>query len=81
MSDVLERRIAGLTVLIDRAVCIGSNNCVRLAPEVFELDPQRIVTFRPEIGPIDRERLVEACRVCPVDALTAVGESGENLAP
>lgn len=74
MAETQERRISGLTILIERDLCIGSGNCIKLAPEVFELDATGVVTFRTlsNDGPdIDRERLVEACRVCPVDALVA----------
>lgn len=76
MADTQERRISGLTVVIDRDLCIGSGNCVKLAPEIFELDATGIVTFRgnaPDAPGIDRDRLLESCRVCPVDALAAHG--------
>ena len=69
MADTQERRISGLTIVIERDLCIGSGNCVKLAPEVFELDATGIVTFRDGGPEIERDRLVEACRVCPVDAL------------
>ena len=69
MAETQERRISGLTILIERDLCIGSGNCIKLAPEVFELDATGVVTFREGAPDIDRERLVEACRVCPVDAL------------
>lgn len=81
MANTQERRISGLTILIDRDVCIGSVNCIRLAPEVFELDETGLVTFRDGAPDVDRERLVEACRVCPVEALTAMDEDGQRLAP
>ena len=74
MADTQERRISGLTIVIERDLCIGSGNCTKLAPEVFELDATGIVTFRTrsdDAPDIDRERLAEACRVCPVDALIA----------
>jgi ferredoxin len=69
MADVEQRRIGGLTVEIDRLTCIGSRNCVKLAPEVFQLDADGIVTFTEDPPDIGRERLVEACLVCPVTAL------------
>ena len=71
MTEIQERRISGLTIVIERDLCIGSGNCVKLAPEVFELDATGIVTFRGDTPDIERDRLVESCRVCPVDALTA----------
>jgi ferredoxin len=71
MAETQERRISGLTIVIDRDLCIGSGNCAKVAPEVFELDATGIITFRPDAPDIERERLVESCRVCPVDALVA----------
>jgi ferredoxin len=76
MAETQERRISGLTLVIDRDLCIGSGNCVKLAPEVFELDATGIVTFRANIPDIERDRLVESCRVCPVDALAATDTGG-----
>ena len=45
MADSLERRIGSLTITIDRLTCIGSRNCVKIAPEVFQLDADGVVTF------------------------------------
>lgn len=79
-KDFEERRLSGLTIRIDRRTCIGSGSCVTIAPDVLELDSQMTVTFRDDAGEIDRERLVEACSVCPVDALAALDDGGVNLA-
>lgn len=80
-SDHLEEELGGLVVRIERELCIGSGNCVNLAPEVFELDDRQIVTFVETPEDIDRDRLLEACQVCPVDALIAADEDGEQLVP
>lgn len=73
MSDerVEERTIAGRRVRILRDSCIGTGACVKEAPEVFELDDRQVVTFTANAGqaPIEPERLVDACRSCPVYAL------------
>ena len=79
MSDVEERRFGDLTVRIDRRTCIASANCVKIAPEIFHIGEDRIVTFHETAPAIDRERLIEACRVCPVDALTALDAAGKVL--
>ena len=81
MRDIEERTVSGLNVRIERSVCIGSKNCIHLAPEVFELGIDQIVTFRQDAEDIDRGRLLEACRVCPVDALVVHGETGEQIVP
>jgi ferredoxin len=75
-EDLLERRLSGLTVRIDRTTCIGSGSCTKVAPEVFELDAGLVVTFTAAPPDIDRARLVEACSVCPVDALAAIEDDG-----
>jgi ferredoxin len=78
-QDFEERRLSGLTIRIDRRTCIGSGSCVTVAPEVLELDSQMIVAFRSDAAEVPRERLIEACEVCPVDALAATGEDGESV--
>lgn len=80
-GDFIDRKVAGLNVRIDRPTCIGSGNCVKVAPEVFELDDSSIVTFRQDATDIDRDRLVEACDVCPVDALIVHDEKGRRIVP
>ena len=81
MDDHLERTFGSITVHIDRTLCIGSGNCVNLAPEVFEIDEHDLVTFCGDAPAIDEDRLVEACHLCPVDALVAVNDEGEQVAP
>jgi ferredoxin len=76
-----ERRIAGLTVRIDRHTCIASENCIELAPDVFGMGEDNIVEFRDASSGIERDRLIEACAICPVDALSVLDEDGERLVP
>lgn len=76
----MERTISGVNVEIDRSLCIGSGNCVNVAPEIFEIDDENLVRFTEETPDIDRDRLVEACSLCPVDALK-VEEDGEQIVP
>jgi ferredoxin len=77
----MEKSISGLKIIIDQDMCIGTANCIKLAGEVFELDNQKIVTFKSDIKEIDRRMLVEACSVCPVNALTAIDENGKQIVP
>ncbi len=72
--SILERRVSGLLVRIDRDACIGTGACVKLAPEVFVLDDRQVVTFVDEPEDIDPERVIEACQSCPVFALEAIEE-------
>ncbi len=79
-ADFDERTVHGLKIRIDRTLCVGFGDCLTAAPEAFVLDGDGIVVFvRPEDA--GRERLLEACDVCPVDALTVWDEAGRQLVP
>lgn len=81
MNDKPERKISGVTVIIDRNTCIGTANCTKVAPEVLILDDEKIVTFQEKYPEIERERIIEACSVCPVDALHVIDETGKEIVP
>ncbi len=80
-DDYRTREISGHTVGIDRTLCIGSGNCVNLAPEIFAIDQENIVEFQDETPDIDVGRLEEATSICPVDALILEDENGEQIVP
>ena len=81
MPETEQRRISGLQITIERGTCIGSDNCTQVAPEVFVLAYDAIVTFVDDVEDIDRDRLIEACAVCPVDALIVEDEDGRQIVP
>ncbi len=81
MEEFEEKNISDLKIKIDRTTCIATGNCIKAAPEVFELDDERICSFRKDLIEIENERLIEACSVCPVDALTAINKKGEKIVP
>lgn len=81
MPDAVDRRFADLTVRIDRTLCIGSGNCMKAGPDLFEFDEERICAFRPAAPGHDRDHVLESCRVCPVGALLAFAEDGTQLVP
>jgi ferredoxin len=80
MIRVQEKVIAGLTVRIDRTLCVGFGDCIDLAPDAFVLDDEGIAVFTTS-DEVVRERLIEACGACPVDALTVLAEDGRQLVP
>ena len=80
MSAVEERVVHGLRIAIDRDQCVGFGDCVKEAPEGFRLDDETIVVFTdPET--VERERLLRACDICPVDAITVWDETGRQVVP
>lgn len=75
-----ERTVHGLEVRIDRDLCVGFADCIGEAPEAFKLDGLGTVVFvDPEN--VDRERLIRASDLCPVDAITVWDEDGRQLVP
>ena len=80
MSDFDERIIGGLRVRIDRTLCVGFGDCVTEAPDAFLLDDTGTAVFvKPE--EVERTRLLQACDVCPVDAITVWDETGGQIVP
>lgn len=79
VSNALKKTFSGLQLCIDRDTCIGTGSCTHVAPEVFELDDQQKIRFINEPSHIEPKRLVEACEVCPVDALDIFDEKGNSL--
>ncbi|MGH7349169.1 MAG: ferredoxin [Candidatus Rokuibacteriota bacterium] len=80
MGNVEERAVHGLLVRIDRDICVGFADCIGEAPEAFKLDEGGTVTF---VAPdtVERERLIRASDLCPVDAITVWDEAGKQLVP
>ena len=81
MDDFQERKIGDLTIKIDRGTCIATKNCIKVAPEVFKLDDENISSFIELPGDIEKERLIDACSVCPVNALYVFDNEGKQLVP
>ncbi len=81
MEHFEERSIGGLLVRIDRSLCVAFETCVDLAPETFRMGVEGVVVFCDGNATIERERLLESCRSCPVSALTLFDESGAQLVP
>jgi len=81
MNDIIERKISDLTVKIERPNCIGSKNCINVAPDLFELDSEQICSFKENTDGIPKETIVESCSVCPVNALYVNDNEGNQLVP
>jgi ferredoxin len=81
MPNIDERTIGGLRVQIDRDLCVGFGDCVTASPETFELDDDGIAIFREVDEVASRERVIEACDACPVDAITVIDADGVRIVP
>ena len=80
MTQPVERRIGDLRVVIDRDLCVGFGDCVDVAPAAFTLDGENVAVFTSEADSTHRDVLLQACRACPVDALSAF-EDDRQVAP
>jgi ferredoxin len=82
MSEVRERQLGDVTLRIHRDRCIGTGACSKVVPETLAFDDQQIIDFLDEPpATVERERLYEACEVCPVEALELVDADGRVVAP
>ena len=79
--DTEERHIGGLRVTIDRLICVGFETCCEVAPDLFRLDDEGIATFSDGAEETPRQDVLNACRACPVDALTVTDAAGATLVP
>ena len=50
MSEVQDHSTGGLTIRIDRLICVGFGDCIEASPEAFELDDEGIAVFRDRCG-------------------------------
>lgn len=81
MKDFPEKIIKGLTIKIDRTTCIATTNCKKVAPEIFELDEENIISFINGGDDVESDRIIEACSVCPVNALYVIDKDGNQIIP
>lgn len=80
MDVPAERKVGDLVIRIERDLCVGFADCITAADSAFVLGEDGIVVFlRPES--VARDVLLEACDVCPVDALTVWDSSGAQIVP
>jgi ferredoxin len=65
-----------IEIRVDRALCIGSGDCVDTAPNVFQLDEEdKAVVVDADGASVDE--VVEAAGNCPVGAVFVLGEDGD----
>ena len=65
-----------VTVNVDPELCIGTGDCVRLAPSAFRIDETRGVSMPlPAAEGTDRDLLEEAVFSCPTRAITVTRDA------
>jgi len=67
----------GLKVVVDFDLCEANARCMEVCPEVFKVDDDDflhiLIEDGPKLAPL-RDKLKEAERVCPRQAITIVEE-------
>jgi ferredoxin len=70
-----------LCIIVDRRRCIGSGNCVDVAPGVFQLDEVDTSVIANPAGAMP-EVILAAANACPVDAIKIIDpHAGQQLYP
>ena len=69
-----------LKVKVDRLLCIGTADCVAIAPNTFELDEEAKAKVKKQEGDSD-EKILEAAKTCPVLAIIVEDENGKQVFP
>lgn len=60
-------------VSVDREMCIGSGNCVHLAPGAIALDDEGVAIIE-DPNAVGEQQLVQAERSCPTSAIIVENE-------
>jgi len=74
-------KVRGLTVKIDRDLCIGSGTCTAIASKTFGLDEHGKAVILDTAGEDTDEQAIEAAKSCPVLAIIIENEKGERIFP
>jgi ferredoxin len=69
-----------IKITVDPDLCIGSGDCVRVAPKAFQIDDAAGVSVPlAGAGNIDVEVLLRAARTCPTQSIRLVAADGHVL--
>lgn len=68
------------TAKVDRDLCIGTGDCVRLASKTFQLDSENKSTVIAQ-GADSDATLLEAAKTCPVAAIILTDPAGNQVYP
>ena len=67
-------------VKVDRLLCIGTDDCTKIAPNTFELDNEAKAVVKKQNGDSD-EKILEAAKICPVLAIIVEDDKGNQIFP
>ncbi|MEN8375174.1 MAG: (4Fe-4S)-binding protein [Gemmatimonadota bacterium] len=79
MRDIEEQQVGDLRIRIDRALCVGFEDCVEDRPALFRLDDDGICTFVDDPDVAATDTTIATCEACPVDALEVFDAAGRKI--
>ncbi|OBH48600.1 ferredoxin [Mycobacterium mantenii] len=58
-------------IAVDYDLCEGHGQCLLAAPDVFDIPDgaEQVVVLEPDLPEADRERLIRAAAMCPMQAI------------
>jgi ferredoxin len=62
-----------MKVRVEEEFCVGDETCVKICPEVFEMQGDLAVVKMEEVPPKLEEKCKEAAESCPVEAIIIEG--------
>ncbi len=73
-------RVATLRIAVDRRACVGSGDCMKIAPGVFAMDDEGMAVV-VDASAADRETLLLAAERCPSQAIKLWELDGTRVYP
>ena len=73
--------VKGMTVKVDRDLCIGAATCIAVAAKAFDLDTEAKAVILDSVDEETREGIIEAAKACPTAAIIIVDEKGNKIFP
>lgn len=71
----------GMSVKVDRDLCIGAATCIAVAAKAFDLDTEAKAVVLDSVDEETREAIIEAAKACPTAAIIIVDEKGNKIFP
>ncbi|MEX1052540.1 MAG: ferredoxin [Patescibacteria group bacterium] len=73
--------IKGMSVKVDRDLCIGAATCIAVAAKAFDLDTEAKAVFLDSADEETKETIIEAAKSCPTAAIIIHDENGKQIYP
>lgn len=72
--------MAEYTIKYDRSKCIGATNCVKIAPETWELDSDGLAKQKiAKISDKELQKNIKAAKSCPSHAITIFNDKNKKV--